>query len=185
MKYILLLILTLIFTFPIHAGDYIRNSKQNTVKTFGDVLFIATPLACLATTLLLKDMQGLKQGALSGATALGVTYILKFSTQKERPDGGNKYSFPSAHSSVTFVGAAFLQRRYGWKWGVPAYLVASYVGWSRTYAKKHDWWDVAAGAAIGVGSAYIFTRPFAQKHHLSIAPVATREHFGFHTSMTF
>ena len=89
------------------------------------------------------------------------------------------------HTSVSFAGAAFIQRRYGWKWGIPAYAVASYVGWSRTYGKKHDWWDVAAGAAIGIGSAYIFTRPFASKHNLSISPIAGDKHFGFYASMTF
>ena len=77
-------------------------------------------------------------------------------------------------------GAAFIQRRYGWKWGIPAYAIASYVGWSRTYAKKHDWWDVVAGAALGAGSAYIFTRPFATKHNLSISPVASDKHFGIY-----
>ena len=40
------------------------------------------------------------------------------------------------------------------------------------YPKKHDWWDVAAGAAMGIGSAYIFTRPFAQKHNLTLSPLA-------------
>ena len=89
------------------------------------------------------------------------------------------------HTSVSFTGAAFIQRRYGWKWGIPAYAVASYVGWSRTYAKKHDWWDVVAGAALGAGSAYIFTRPFAEKHNLSISPIASDKHFGIYASMTF
>lgn len=51
--------------------------------------------------------------------------------------------------------------------------------------KKHDWWDVAAGAVIGAGSAYIFTRPFAKKHNLSISPVAGDGHYGVYASMTF
>jgi membrane-associated phospholipid phosphatase len=63
--------------------------------------------------------------------------------------------------------------------------LATYVGWARTYAKKHDWWDVLAGAAIGAGSAYIFTRPFAKKHDLSIAPVSDGHNFGIVASMKF
>ena len=89
------------------------------------------------------------------------------------------------HTSVSFAGAAFIQRRYGWKWGIPAYAVASYVGWSRTYGKKHDWWDVLAGAAIGAGSALIYTRPFAQKHELKIAPVSDGQNFGIVASLKF
>ncbi|HBJ13961.1 MAG TPA: phosphatase PAP2 family protein, partial [Parabacteroides merdae] len=42
-----------------------------------------------------------------------------------------------------------------------------------------------AGAALGAGSAYIFTRPFATKHNLSISPVASDKHFGIYASMTF
>ena len=48
------------------------------------------------------------------------------------------------------------------------------------HGKKHDWWDVAAGAVIGAGSAYIFTRPFAKKHNLScISPVAETGIMGY------
>ena len=45
--------------------------------------------------------------------------------------------------------------------------------------------DLAAGAVIGAGSAYIFTRPFAKKHNLSISPVAGDGHYGIYASMTF
>ena len=45
--------------------------------------------------------------------------------------------------------------------------------------------DLAAGAVIGAGSAYIFTRPFAKKHNLSISPVAGDGHYGVYASMTF
>ena len=67
----------------------------------------------------------------------------------------------------------------------PTYVVSTYVGWSRVYGKKHDWWDVAAGAAIGVGSSYLFTRPFAKKHDLAISPVAGDGYCGFYTSLKF
>lgn len=185
MRRTLLFLLCCFYAFSLFGQDHSLSGKQKAVKTSGDVIFVAAPLTCLATTIFLGDMQGLKQGAFAGATSLGVTYLLKFAVGKERPDGGNNLSFPSAHTAVTFTGAAFLQRRYGWQWGVPAYLLAGYVGWSRTYANKHDWWDVVAGAVIGAGSAYIFTRPFAKKHHLSIAPVATGRDFGFHASLMF
>lgn len=38
---------------------------------------------------------------------------------------------------------------------------------------------------MGIGSAYIFTRPFAQKHNLSISPVAGDRHFEIYASMNF
>ena len=185
MKNILTFLLLLFFCISGKAQEIEINKNRKAVRTTGDVLAFVTPVAGLATILALQDWQGLKQGALAGASTIGVTYALKYLVKKERPDGSDNHSFPSMHTSVSFTGAAFIQRRYGWKWGIPAYAVAAYVGWSRTYGKKHDWWDVAAGTAIGVGSAYIFTRSFAKKHNLSISPVAGDKHFGIYASMTF
>ena len=161
------------------------SNRRKTIRTSGDIGAVLLPVAGLTTILIEKDWQGLKQGIFAGATTLGLTYGLKQIIKKERPDRSNDHSFPSMHSSVSFTAASFIQRRYGWKWGIPAYIVSTYVGWSRVYAKRHDWWDVAAGAAIGIGSSYIFTRPFAQKHKLAISPVAGNNHYGLYASMSF
>ena len=157
------------------------NSTRQAVKHTGDALLVAT----LTAVIVERDWQGLKQAAFSTATTLGASYLLKYTVHKMRPDRSDNHAFPSAHTAVMFANAAFVQRRYGWKFGVPAYVLATYVGWSRTYAKKHDWWDVVTGAAIGAGSSYIFTRPFAKKHDLAISPVAGDGYCGFYTSLKF
>ncbi|MCD8041819.1 MAG: phosphatase PAP2 family protein [Tannerellaceae bacterium] len=185
MKTTILSLFLLCILLPAHGQEYQLSSGRKAVKTSGDVLFLAAPVAALTTVLVLNDWQGLKQGAFTGLTTLGVSYGLKYAINKRRPDDSDNHSFPSFHTGASFAGAAFLQKRYGWKWGAPAYVVAGYVGWSRTYGKKHDWWDVLAGAAIGVGSAYLYTRPFADNHNLSIAPVASPTHFGFHAQLSF
>ena len=177
--------LLIFLAISLNAQELEVTGSRKAVRTSGDVLMLVTPAASLVTTLVLQDWEGLKQGALSGVTAVGVTYALKYIVKKDRPDLSDNHSFPSMHTSISFTGAAFLQKRYGWKWGVPAYLLSSYVGWSRVYGKKHDWWDVAAGAAIGIGSAYLFTRPFADKYKLSISPAAGNGHYGFYASMQF
>jgi len=51
--------------------------------------------------------------------------------------------------------------------------------------KRDEGGGGAGGAVIGAGSAYIFTRPFAKKHNLSISPVAGDGHYGVYASMTF
>lgn len=185
MKHFLFLVVCLLVSLSAVAQEIQVTGSRKAVRTSGDVLALATPVAGLATILITQDWQGLKQGVFAGATTLGVTYALKYIVKKERPDRSDRHSFPSMHTSVSFAGAAFIQRRYGWKWGIPAYMVSTYVGWSRVYGKKHDWWDVAAGAAIGAGSAYIFTRPFAKKHQLSISPVAGDGHYGVYASLCF
>ena len=137
----------------IQAQEIEVTGSRKAVRTSGDILMFLTPAAGLATILATQDWQGLKQAAFTGVTTVGITYALKYLVKKERPDMSDNHSFPSMHTAISFGGAAYIQRRYGWKWGIPAYVVSTYVGWSRVYGKKHDWWDVAAGAAIGAGSA--------------------------------
>ena len=152
--------------------EFVPTSAQKGVATSTDVLMIALPVATLAGVIIEKDWKGLVQGCYTAAATAGATLILKYSVKEWRPDHSNRHSFPSGHTSTSFATAAFIQRRYGWKLGAPAYAVATYVGWGRVFSKKHHWWDAVAGAAIGAGSAYIFTRPWARDHNLSIAPIA-------------
>ena len=81
------------------------------------MIALALPVAALAGTLITRDWQGLKQGAFSAAATAGVTLLLKYTVKEERPDRSDWHSFPSGHSAVSFATAAYLQRRYGWKFG--------------------------------------------------------------------
>ncbi len=133
----------------------------------GDVLQIALPLSAGIMTMIQKDYQGTKKLAFSYGTTLAVTYSLKYLTNKQRPEGRNNFdSFPSGHTASAFSGASFIQRRYGWKYGTPAYILATVVALSRTEAPDgyHDGWDVLAGAAVGIGSTYLFTKPYFKEH---------------------
>lgn len=185
MKHIFFILLSFFYCTLSTAQKIEISENRKNVKTSGDIMAVVTPLACAVSVCVLQDWEGMKQGLLAAATTIGTTYALKYIVGKERPDRSNNHSFPSMHASVSFTGAAFIQKRYGWEWGIPAYAVASYVGWSRVYAKKHDWWDVAAGAAIGIGSSYLFTRPFSKKHNLTISPVAGDGHYGVYASFSF
>lgn len=128
----------------------------------GDALRIILPLTAFGATFYLDDRVGRRQFYKSFFTNLGVTYALKFAVDKERPDGSDNDAFPSGHTSVVFQSATFIQKRYGWKYGLPAYAAATFVGWSRLQGDpaEHDEQDVLAGAAIGVLSSYFFTSPY-------------------------
>ena len=78
------------------------------------------------------------------------TGILKYSLQRTRPDGSDKLSFPSGHASTAFSLAAVANHHYGWKVGVPAYVLASGIGLSRIEKDKHYLSDVLAGATLGL-----------------------------------
>jgi membrane-associated phospholipid phosphatase len=100
----------------------------------------------------------LRAGGSIGA-AWGVTEILKRTVREERPDGSDRRSFPSGHSSQSFAAAGSLHKRYGWKAGLPAHAVAAFVATARVKADKHHVHDVLVGAAIGEASAWLIVQP--------------------------
>ena len=146
-----------------HAGD-------DALKYTTDVLCLMPDATAVAVALAKHDTEGLKQLGLSTATCLAVNYGLELCIRKDRPDGTGHHAFPSTHTAVAFNGSTFLMKRYGWKWGVPAYVVSSFVAWGRVHTDRHDWWDVLGGAAIGAGSAFLFTRPFVKNVDVTISP---------------
>ena len=145
-------------------------ASDDALKYTTDILCLAPDATALAVAIAKHDTQGLKQLGLSTATCLVVNYGLELCIKKDRPDGTGHHAFPSTHTAVAFNGSTYLMKRYGWKWGVPAYVVSSFVAWGRVHTDRHDWWDVLGGAAIGAGSAFIFTRPFVKDVDVTISP---------------
>jgi len=86
------------------------------------------------------------------------TGALKYSLHRQRPDGSDYYSLPSGHSSSAFALATVAERHYGWRVGVPAYLVAAGIGLSRVESNRHYLSDVIAGGALGVTVGRAVTR---------------------------
>ncbi len=96
--------------------------------------------------------------ALSVAGASTIT--LKLAVQRRRPDGSDTLSFPSNHASGSFAVATVLAGRLGWPAGVPAFLAAGFVSYSRLEADKHFLTDTLFGAVLGtaVGLAVLDVR---------------------------
>lgn len=80
-----------------------------------------------------------------------VTYILKPSIGRERPNGRSNLSFPSGHTSFTFGIAEVIRTLYGNRAGILFYLMALNTGISRIHDNKHYLSDVIAGAGLGIG----------------------------------
>jgi membrane-associated phospholipid phosphatase len=126
-------------------------------KTLSNVLTIGLPAVAGGISLAQDDIPGLVQLAESEAFTLAATEVLKLTVHETRPNGHDDKSFPSGHTSVSFAAAQYMQMRGGWEYGVPAYIAATLVGYSRVRADEHYWKDVAAGAALGIASSYYFT----------------------------
>ena len=103
--------------------------------------------------------------------AQAMTQGIKMATQRTRPDG-TTLSFPSGHTSSAFASATVLQRHFGWKAGLPAYAVATYVATSRLEDKRHYLSDVAFGAVLGIVAGRTVTVGGGDAR-FAIAPAAT------------
>ena len=139
-------------------------SQNRTIETTGDVLLFAMPITALGSSIIAGDGQGTWQFTKGFLLNQTLTIGLKIIVKKQRPNMENYNAFPSGHTSTVFQSASFIQKRYGWKYGIPAYLLAGFTGYSRLNAEKHDIYDVLAGAVIGIGSTYLFTTPYQQEH---------------------
>jgi membrane-associated phospholipid phosphatase len=136
---------------------------QESTETAADILRVLLPVTAYTLTFLQDDPEGRPQFYKSFLSTIGATYFLKVVVDAERPDGGGR-AFPSGHASMAFAGAAFMQQRYGWSYGLPGYLAASFVAWSRVDSGDHRAGDVLAGAALGFSFAYLFTDRFGERN---------------------
>ncbi len=174
MKYRMLRINILLFVtlFSVIAGIDVQ--AYDRIALAGDVLVVALPIAAAGMTVGFKDGRGALEFGESAALSMGMTYALKFAIHETRPNGGDQ-SFPSGHATLAFTSAEFIRKRYGWEFGLPAYALATFVAYSRIEARQHHPIDVIGGAAIGIVSSYLFTRPYKG---WNIQPEADYSYFG-------
>jgi len=158
-------VFTLLFSQYTFAQDTADTMPQvGTTQRIGDVILFALPAATLGSSFIIGDKEGAWQFTKGLLLTAGITYGLKLSVNKQRPDKSNDNSFPSGHTSITFHSAGYIHRRYGFKYSIPAYALAGFTAASRIDSKKHDILDIMAGAAIGLGSNLLFTTEYQQEH---------------------
>jgi len=158
-----------LFAFVVGQAKAVDRIEKN-----GDILQILIPSIAYGATFYVDDTDGRSQFYKSFASTVGITQLLKYTIDKKRPNGADK-SFPSGHTSAAFQGAAFIHKRYGLKYAIPAYLGATYVGYSRVESDNHYVEDVIAGAIIGITSSFYFSTPYKGFY---ISPVANNGVYG-------
>lgn len=154
-----------LFTQEIDSPQEIQTER--TIERIGDVGQFAPMVASVALILIKGDKEGGWQYLKGLSANIGATYLLKYMINKPRPNGATDgLAFPSGHTSFAFQGASFVQQRYGWEYGIPAYAIAGFVAYSRIKGinQRHDLFDVIGGALIGIGSTYLFTTPHLKEH---------------------
>jgi membrane-associated phospholipid phosphatase len=114
-------------------------------------------------------LRGVGVGAAAVLANYEITMGLKHATDRLRPDGSNRESFPSAHTSGAAVYAMLAARNTELlempdgavtfaKWGLAALDVGT--GWARVEGGRHYPSDVLAGMALGHFVGAFFTDAF-------------------------
>lgn len=132
-------------------------ANEKTWATASDVGAYGLTAIALGLPLIKGDTQGALQAGGSVAAATLITTGLKEAFPELRPDGSDRKSFPSGHTSMAFSAASSLFNRHGQSVGLPALAVATFVGIARVKADKHHWYDVVVGAGIGAGAGFLIT----------------------------
>jgi hypothetical protein len=165
--------------FPASLSIGTEASAAGFIESAGTALSIALPATAAGLSLGSGDKKGTTQLIESTAFTVGVTYGLKYAINEKRPDGSDNHSFPSLHTAISYSAADFMRRRYGWEYGAPAWLAATFVGYSRVEAKKHHVHDVVAGAAIGLLGNMLFTTP---REGVNVCASVNDGHYGINIS---
>lgn len=135
------------------------SAKADGIETAGDIMRVAMPALAGGFSLLKDDDEGIvllaKSLFVSSALTLGTQQFVSSTP----PDGQGDNSFPSGHTANAFTAAAYMDHRYGWKYGLPSYLAAGFVAYSRVHADKHDIKDVIGGALLSWTVSNLFVSP--------------------------
>jgi membrane-associated phospholipid phosphatase len=151
---------------------------------FSNAISYVTPLVPItvyAAGLKTKN-KNLQTAGIQIALSAGINGLLTYSAKQivNRPRPGvsypfltpleskTQYSMPSGHTSSSFNTATALSLEFPkWYIVVPAYTYAATMAYSRMHVGVHYPTDVLAGAALGVGSAFISKKAtrFLQKNN--------------------
>ena len=173
---------SLVLAFCLHTGTAAAGAGN---VLAGDIVTGLFPVAAFSVAYFKDDSEGEKQWLRTTLVSEVVNTTLRVAFNQtswgERPNGG-QYGFPSGHAGFVFSQAAFLQERYGWKYGVPALTLATAVSYIRVREDKHRWRDVIVGGAVSYGVAMLFTTPENASH---LAPIIGPDFLGLRWERSF
>lgn len=166
--------------------------NKNTARDLAHIGSGALGVSIAATQILFDQENGLMHARALALTSL--THVtLAFLVQRPRPDGRGDFlpfpsAYPSGHAASAFATAGSLAYAYGWKAGVPAYLMATAISLARVYDNSHWISDIAAGTTLGV----FWARASHQAHQqqslsqsMAWMPFATYDTLGFNFYYSF
>jgi membrane-associated phospholipid phosphatase len=175
-------------------------AKHTLLSKMADVGQIANPVIGLGLAVIKEDREGMFQWLYTTLLNSAVTVLIKVGVNHidhgkhplNRRPNGKHYNFPSGHTSAASAGANFVLFRYGIPYAVIPYIITGITAAGRVQARQHTPGAVFAGFAVGLASAFIFTKSFNdkdkdknKKQSLTIMPVASKEFKGLSITYRF
>lgn len=156
---------------------------NTTLESAGTGVAIALPMIAAGIAYDKDDTKGLLQLGTETFLTVGTAYALKNIVREKRPDGSDYQSFPSDTTALAASGSSFLWGRYGWSYGLPAFIATQFVSYTRIEAKKHHWYDTLASSAIAAGYGYVLTTPFKRRYNINTSLDASPD--GAHLQISY
>ena len=142
------------------------------MRKAANIVTIALPVAAIGVSLLHhNDWKGIGEFAFSAGLTVGSAFLIRQIVHNRRPDHTDFQSLTPPDLALADASSDYLWSRYGWRYGVPAYLASAFVSYALTDAKKNHWYDTAAAGALAFGFDYaIVDRYHAHRVHVTAGP---------------
>lgn len=181
-----------VFGSPKRADEW-SDRLRDVTRASAVISLLATPGGNDAAEVTVARFKSLAVQSVAVAGNAQMSNAIKRSVGRERPNGGNDRSFPSGHSSESFVQAAFARYHLNVIDAAPPVLqtgvdaVVAGVAWSRVEAGVHYPSDVLAGAALGNFIAKFFYGAFYGDSETTgaLLPVLSRDRIAIAATLRF
>jgi hypothetical protein len=139
-------------------------ASKSTERTVGESIAYSLPVAAVTVSLLHDDdWTGIEEYSFVGLSTLGTTAFIRHFIHEKSPDGQSHHAFPSLQAAVGSPAESYLWRRYGWQYGLPAFILEHSASFLLDRAGKHHFVDGLAVSAISAGFSWMAVTPYRRR----------------------
>lgn len=129
---------------------------------FADFGKSAMPAAAFVVSVYKRDWIGAGFSQILAHGLYPLNRLSQHKFNKKRPCGCDG-AFPSGHMIMYAASSSYLHYRYGWQYGIPAYIATAAFAADRVNNKAHSWVDMLGTFAVINVFTYLVTPSFEKK----------------------
>ncbi|HEX4303490.1 MAG TPA: hypothetical protein VHZ78_11915 [Rhizomicrobium sp.] len=149
------------------------STPDPSLRKAANIITIALPVTAIGVSLLHhEDWKGIEEFAVSAGLTVGTAYLLRQSIRDRRPDHSDYHGLTPPDLALADASSDYLWSRYGWRYGVPAWIASGVVSYALTDGRKNHWYDTLGTGVIAFGFNYaLVDRYHPGRFHVSADPV--------------